>query len=60
MEINYEESREKIEKVLSGELDLEAAELWPLIRYLLAMIWNGQEYVDKSVALFEKLLDKVD
>ena len=60
MEINYEESREKIEKVLSGELDPAAAELWPLLRYQMALIWNGKEYVDKSVALFEKLLGKVD
>lgn len=60
MEINSEECREKVEKVLAGELDPAVDELWPLIRYLLAMIWNGQEYVEKSLALFEKLLRKVD
>ena len=60
MELDYEECREKVEKVLAGELDPAAAELWPLIRYLLSMIWNGKEYVDKSLALFEKLLRKVD
>ena len=60
MAMNYEECREKVEKVLAGELDLAANGLRPLIRYLLALIWNGQEYVDKSLALFEKLLGKVD
>ena len=60
MEINYEEGRAKIEKVLSGELDPAADELWPLLRYQMALIWNGKEYVDKSLALFEKLLGKVD
>ena len=60
MELNYEESREKIEKVLAGELDVGADELWPLLRYQLSLIWNGKEYVDKSLALFEKLLGKVD
>ena len=60
MELDYEECREKVEKVLSGELDPAADELWPLLRYQMALIWNGKEYVDKSVALFEKLLGKVD
>ena len=60
MEINYEESREKIEKVLSGELEPAVDELWALLRYQMGLIWNGKEYLDKSVALFEKLLGKVD
>lgn len=63
MVINYEESRENVEKVLAGELDPEAAELWPLIYYLTVMIRdpkNDREYVDKSLTLFEKLLQKVD
>ena len=63
MVINYEESREKVEKVLAGELDPAADELWPLIYYLTAMIRdprNDKECVEKSLTLFEKLLHKVD
>ena len=41
MVIDYEESREKVKKVLAGELDPTAAELWPLIYYLTAIIREG-------------------
>ena len=63
MVIDYEESREKVEKVLAGELDLPAQELWPLIYYLKCMIRDpksDQEYMDKALVLFEKMLKKVD
>ena len=63
MVIDYEESREKVEKVLAGELDPTADELWPLIYYLTSMIHDpsyDKEYVDKSLTLFERLLHKVD
>ena len=50
----------KVEQILAGKLDPSAVELRPLTRYLLALIWNGKEYVDKSLMLFEKLLRKVD
>ena len=63
MVIDYEESREKVEKVLAGELDPAANELWPLIYYLTTMIHDpsyDKEYVDKSLTLFERLLRKVD
>ncbi len=63
MVINYEESREKVEKVLAGELDPAAGELWPLIYYLTTMIRdpkNDREYMENSLTLFEKLLHKVD
>ena len=63
MVIDYEESREKVEKVLAGELDPAAAELWPLIYYLTTSIRdprNDKENMDKSLTLFEKLLHKVD
>ena len=63
MVIDYEKSREMVEKVLAGELDPAADELWPLIYYLTTMIRDPKsdtEYVDKSLTLFEKLLHKVD
>ena len=63
MVIDYEESSEKVEKVLAGELDLAAGELWPLIYYLIVMIRDpesDQEYIDKSLILFEKMLQKID
>lgn len=63
MVIDYEESREKVEKVLAGELDPEAGELWPLIYYLTVMIRdpiNDKEYMDKALTLFEKMMKKVD
>ena len=63
MVIDYEESREKVEKVLTGELDPAAAELWPLIYYLMERMFSdpkNEEYIDKSLTLFEMLLRKVD
>lgn len=61
MAFNYEESKEKVEKVLAGELDLAADELYSLIDCLYnASFEIRDESVGTRLALLEKLLHKVD
>ena len=61
MTISYEESMEKVEKVLAGELDPTAEELYSLIDRLYNSSFEMREKsVDTRLTLFEKLLHKVD
>ena len=61
MAMNYEECREKVEKVLAGELDPSADELYSLIDGLYNSTFEIRDNsVDTRLALLEKLLPKVD
>ena len=61
MAMNYEECREKVEKVLAGELDPSADELYSLIDGLYNSTFEIRDSsVDTRLALLKKLLPKVD
>ena len=61
MAMNYEECREKVEKVLAGELDPAADELYALIDSLYNSTFEIRDSsVGTRLALLEKLLRKVD
>ena len=61
MASHYEENMEKIKKVLAGDLDLTADELYSLIDSLYNASFEIRDNsVDTRLGLFEKLLRKVD
>lgn len=63
MVLDYDKCREDLPKVLAGELDPPAEELWPLIYYLFMMIRDPKgdsEQVENCLILMEKLMNKVD
>lgn len=62
---DYDKCREQLNGVLTGELELPVEELWPVLYYVTCLIRSENspedlEYIDKSVILLEKLLQKAD
>lgn len=65
MLLDYEKCREQLKGILAGELDLPAEELWPVLYYVTSLIRSESgsedlEYINNSVILLEKLLQKAD
>lgn len=65
MLLDYDKCREQLPKVLSGELELPPAELWPLLYYETCMIHTrdgaeDQKHVANCIVLLDQLLKKAD
>lgn len=65
MVYDYEDCRKKRPLVVSGELDLPAAEIWPILYDTVYLVRDLEEETDRkraeeSVILFHILLQKVD